>query len=489
MRRAFLLAASILATCPVDAAAEWRFLHSEHFQLIGDVSARQLRDVALRFEQFRDIATRLNLAPKPEEAASPLTILVFRNGKSFEPFMPRAGGRVVDSAGMFVEGPDSVYIAVRFDRGEASFRSVFHEYSHLLLRRGFPEAPLWLHEGMAEFYSTLRITGDRSALIGFPVAAHATLLQQRSMPLTQIFAATARSSEYSGETATRQLLYAQSWAVIHHAFQSSHSKEVFELARKLASRADVEAAVQSTHGMSVSELELRVLGYIRNGVYSAVAINFSADLVNGVTDEAVPLSDPEADGWLGDLLAQMGRDDEAKLRLENALGRQPGVLQAHQALALMFLRRNRQAEANTRLEPLRGVGINVDEILQRARAAAPPGGFRQLPSTGPSTPLPPGARPFLRITLADERRSFGTLESLDCKGEQVEFVVRTTEGMVRADGRFGEISVSTYREESLGDMRCGPQTRSLPVLLTWKPAAGELRRAIAAEFVPDGFVP
>ena len=481
------LAALILLTIPASAGAEWQFLHTEHFQLVGDVSARQLRDVALRFEQFRDIATRLNLAPARKAAASPLTILVFRNGKSFEPFMPRDGGRVVDSAGMFVEGPDSVYIAVRLDRGEASFRSVFHEYSHLLLRGVFPDAPLWLHEGMAEFYSTLRITGDRSALIGYPVAAHVTLLQQRSMPLTQMFTATARSSEYFGETATRLLLYAQSWAVIHHAFQSSRSKEVLELARELAAGADVDAAVQSTYGMPVSELERRVLSYIRSGTYSAVAVSFSADLVNGVTDGAVPLSDPEADGWLGDLLAQMGRDDEAKLRLETALSRQPGVLQAHHALALMFLTTNRRAEATPHLQQLQAVGMNVDDILERS--SAPPGGFRQGPLTGRSTPLPPGARLSLRITLADERRSFGTLESLDCKGDQVDFVVRTAEGTVRAGGRFGEISVRTYREESLGDLRCGPQTRSLPLLLTWKPAAGESRRAIAAEFVPDGFDP
>ena len=489
MRRVFILAASILATCPADAGAEWRFLHTQHFQLIGDVSGSQLRDVALRFEQFRDIATRLNLAPARQEAATPLTILVFRNGKSFEPFTPRNAGRVVESAGMFVEGPDSVYIAVRLDRGEASFRAVFHEYSHVLLRGVFADAPLWLNEGMAEFYSTLRITGDRSALIGYPVDAHATLLQQRSMPLTQLFAATTNSPEYMGETATRLLLYAQSWAVIHHAFQSSRNKEVLQLARKLAAGDDAEAAVQSSYGMSLSELETRVLGYIRNGRYTALAIGFSADLVNGVTDGAVPVSDAEADGWLGDLLAQMGRDDEATLRLEKALSREPGVLQAHRALALIFLRTNRKAEADTHLRQMSALGIDIEEILKRSRALAPPGGFRQLPSTRPATPLPPGARPFLRIALADERRSFGTLESLDCRGEQVEFVVRTTEGTVRAGGRFGEVSVITHREESLGDLRCGPQSRSLPVVITWKPGDGEARRAIAAEFVPDGFVP
>lgn len=488
VRLAFRLAALFLLTSPASAGAEWRFLHSEHFQLIGDVSARQLRDVAIRFEQFRDIATRLNLAQTRQESTAPLTILVFRNRSSFEPFMPRSGGRVLESAGMFVDGPDSVYIAVRLDRGEESFRAVFHEYSHLLLGRVFPEAPLWLHEGMAEFYSTLRITGDRSALIGLPVTAHVTLLQQQSMPLTQMFAATARSSEYSGDTATRRLLYAQSWAVIHHAFRSSRSKEVLELAMKLAHGADVEAAVQSTYGMPISELERRVIGYIRSGTYSAVSVNFTADLVIRTAATATAISDAEANGWLGALLAQMQRDEEAETRLADALRRQPGLAQAHEALALLFLRRDRLAEAEAHLQQARSLGRNVDEALQRRRDAAPPAGFRQLPASGPATPRPPGARPFLRITLADERQSFGTLESLDCKGDQVEFVIRTADGTVRAGGRFGQISVTTYRDESVGDLRCGPQTASLPVLLTWKPA-GESRRVIAAEFVPDGFVP
>ena len=488
VRLAFRLAL-LLLTIPVSASAEWRFLRSEHFQVIGDVSARQLRDVAIRFEQFRDIATRLNLAKIRQEATSPLTILVFRNGTSFEPFMPRANGRTLESAGMFVEGPDTIYIAVRLDRGDTTFRAVFHEYSHLLLRSVFPDAPLWLHEGMAEFYSTLRVTGERSALIGLPVTAHVTLLQQQSMPFPQMLGATDRSSEYSGETAARRLLYAQAWALVHHAFQSSRNKEVLELAKKLAAGDNVEAAVQSTYGMTAAELERRVISYIRIGNYSAASVDFNADLIVNQTSEAAPLSDAEADGWLGDLLAQMGRNDEAVARLSRALSRQPGALQAHQALALLFLRTGRTAEAQAHLQQLQAYGRNVDELLKRSRDAAPPAGFRQAALTGSPTPLPPGARPFLRITLADERRSFGTLDALDCKGDRVEIIVRTTEGTIRATGTFRDISVVNYRQGSLGDLRCGPQPSTLPTLLTWKAADGDSRRAIAVEFVPDGFDP
>ena len=498
MRLATALAALLLAIAPANATAEWRSLRTDHFHIIGNVSARQLRDAGLRFEQFRDIVGRLNgdvvsrLNGEPtQDGSEPVTVLVFRDRKSFEPFMPRFDNRQVEAAGMFVEGPDGVYITVRLDRGEASFRSAFHEYAHLLIRRVFADAPLWLHEGLAEYFSTLRITGERSAMIGYPVVAHVTQLNQQSMPLPQLFAATERSPEYTSETAARLLLYAQSWALIHHSFQAKPSRaaEVIELARQLVAGAPVEESVQGLYGIPVAELERRILGYVRNGSFTAVAYSFRDELVSRLTADATPITDAEADGWLGDLLAQLGRDDEAQARLEDALRREPGLAKAHETLGLLLLRKNRSAEAFAHLQRAKALGRDVDDVLSKSRGTAPPGGFGAVPATGPATPPPPGARPSLRITMADEQRSFGTLESLECNGEQVEFVVRTAQGSVRALGRFADVRVINYRQGSLGNVVCGPQTSPLPTLLTWKPLTGESRLAIAIEFVPDGFVP
>ena len=96
---------------------------------------------------------------------------------------------------------------------------------------------------------------------------------------------------------------------------------------------------------------------------------------------------------------------------------------------------------------------------------------------------------MLRITLDGEQRAFGILEGLDCKDHQVEFVVRTKDGAaVRAIGRFVDVQVVSFRQGSLGNLLCGPQTVLFPALLTWA-TSGELRRAIAVELLPDGFVP
>ena len=485
MRQATLFAALLLIVAPAESAAEWRTLRSEHFHLIGDVSDRQLRDVALRFEQFRDVVTGLNRAATKEGAGSRVPIIVFRDRRSFEPFMPRAGGHIVEAAGMFVEGPDSVYIAVRLDGGAASYRAAFHEYTHLLLRHAFADAPLWLDEGLADYYSTLRVTGDRSALIGLPLPTHITLLRESSMPLMELFSATHQSAVYTGTD--RVLLYAQAWALVHHAYHSRPSleAEMIALAKRLAAGGNAEESVRAFYGVSVAELERLITGYVRTGRLGSLTVELEEKIVNAVTANSMAITDAEADVWLGDLLAQSGRDDEAQSRLENALRRQPGIGQAHEALARLLFRNNQDADANTHLERAKALGRNID--INSARSTAAPAGFRQgLAQVVP--PQPPGALPALRITLAGEHRTFGVLESLDCRNNQVEFVVRTKDGAVRAGARFADVQVITYRQGSVGELPCGIQLTPLPALLTWT-TSGERPRAIALELVPDGFVP
>ena len=64
---------------------------------------------------------------------------------------------------------------------------VFHEYTHLLLRRNDRVWPLWLKEGMAEIYSTFETTGY-SAFIAEPIQRHLhTLATEPMMPLAELF--------------------------------------------------------------------------------------------------------------------------------------------------------------------------------------------------------------------------------------------------------------------------------------------------------------
>ena len=71
---AFALAAVTLGATP--ASAQWRRLDSPNFVVIGDVSARDLRDVAVQFEGFRETMTRV-LGTRVTTTAVPTVVVVF----------------------------------------------------------------------------------------------------------------------------------------------------------------------------------------------------------------------------------------------------------------------------------------------------------------------------------------------------------------------------------------------------------------------------
>ena len=55
MQRVLLFGAIVLLAAPSLAMAQWLSLRSEHFHVVGNASGGQLRDVALRLEQFREV--------------------------------------------------------------------------------------------------------------------------------------------------------------------------------------------------------------------------------------------------------------------------------------------------------------------------------------------------------------------------------------------------------------------------------------------------
>jgi len=151
--------------------------------------------------------------------------------------MPLANGRTVPVDGFFVDGADVNYITMNVEAGEQAFPIVFHEFSHLLLNSAFAHAPLWFNEGLAEYFSTFEVTnGGRQALLGKPIRRHVALLRERRLKLSQLFAVGAGSKEYTRDGLERELLYAQSWALLHYARHGAQRPfaSLESLARRLA---------------------------------------------------------------------------------------------------------------------------------------------------------------------------------------------------------------------------------------------------------------
>jgi len=207
---------------PVAAKDNWISLRTKNFFLIGNANEKEIRQVALKLEQFREAFTII--FPKIRfNSAVPTTVVVFKSNSSYAPFKPNA-----NTAGYFQPGPDVNYITLTTDVGnndpdaikltgsQDAFTVIFHEYTHLLVNNTFENAPLWFNEGLAEYYSTFKMADDQKFALGTPIGNHVYLLRDSKMlPLQTLFAVDHKSPHYN-ESRKQGIFYAQSWALLHY---------------------------------------------------------------------------------------------------------------------------------------------------------------------------------------------------------------------------------------------------------------------------------
>ena len=69
----------------IQAKDTWISVRSQNFNLIGNASEKDIRKVATRLEQFRDVFTRLFPGARFESPV-PTTVIVFKSMSSYKPF-------------------------------------------------------------------------------------------------------------------------------------------------------------------------------------------------------------------------------------------------------------------------------------------------------------------------------------------------------------------------------------------------------------------
>ena len=167
-RRAFIFATCFLLVVssfvPASAKDTWTSVRSKNFLLIGNASEKDIRQVATRLEQFREVFSRL-FTKMNVNSPVPTTVVVFKNDESYRPFKPNA-----NTAGYFQPGQDVNYITLKLEPSSEQnpFTLIFHEYTHLLVKNTSGNVPTWFNEGLAEYYSTFTITDDKEVVLGRP---------------------------------------------------------------------------------------------------------------------------------------------------------------------------------------------------------------------------------------------------------------------------------------------------------------------------------
>jgi len=335
------------------------------------VSARELRATAAKFEGFHEALRRV-LPSSTTTAPVPTVVIVFPNDAAFMAFKPQYQGKPREGiAGYAAAGREVNYIAM-LSAGEAGDRIIFHEYAHMILSNAVARVPLWLNEGLAEFYSTFALMNDgRRAQIGRPIPEHLLLLNgSLRVPLGDLLKVDHASPLYNeGNRASD--FYAESWALTHMLLngQPSRVNELTEYLRRVsAGTSEIQAW---------NELRL----YVRRQTMNTIVIDF-AEKITAVPVTQTTLSAADAAGFLASLqLRNLGPDAAAKV-LDPTLKQDQTNAAANVAMARIDLTRNDPAGATKRLLALAPpndwlfayeAGTFLTEAAETDRSLAGPG--------------------------------------------------------------------------------------------------------------------
>jgi len=351
---AFLTIALFGAARPIAAKDEWIQIRSKNFFLIGNASEKDIRKVGTRLEQFREsfrlLFNNTNLA-----SPIPTNVVVFKSDSSYKPFKPKRADGKIDTfvAGYFQSGEDVNYITLSTEGEDAqTYETIFHEYVHFIVDTSFgkSEVPAWFNEGLAEYYSTFEIEGDQKIKLGLPQSNHLALLQQNKlMPLDTLFGISNRQLLESGGH-SRNIFYAQSWALIHYLMQSGKGETLGKFLGLLIKNVSPEKAFQDAFQTNYQQMEKDLRKYVGKSSYQYNIFVLKNKLAFDAEMQASPLDEAETNAYLGDLLYHNNRPDDAEPYLVKSLKLNSDSSMANTALGMIKVKQRKFDDARIYLE-------------------------------------------------------------------------------------------------------------------------------------------
>jgi len=215
-------------SCLISASAysadkPWLEIRSAHFRVLTDGSERDGRHVAKEFEQMHNVF-EYNMRGFRLDNGAPLTIFVAKDQDSAAALDPAFQDRegINTLVCLYNEGWEKQFAVVRLSRAEAgfvngrqnSFNVIYHEYVHSILHMNTRWLPVWMDEGLAEFFGSTLFEGERVE-VGFPSVRLRELQRQSLIPVDVMLKVDQRSPYYHDQNLA-PMFYAESWAMVHY---------------------------------------------------------------------------------------------------------------------------------------------------------------------------------------------------------------------------------------------------------------------------------
>ncbi len=248
----------ILFLCGVLAASQARAEHHEnwieikspHFTVYSNAGEREGRRVAAQFEEIRGMFEQ-SFPKLRVDSGKPTIVYALKNEDSLKLLIPNYGQNknAAKLSGFYRPSYDKNYAIVRTDvtgTGSNEFHVMYHEWAHGLFRLNYRGLPLWLDEGLAEYWGGSQID-NKQASVGMPDARRLRLLQQNQLlPIATLVSIDGTSPLYNTQDHSG-VFYAESWAIVHYFSMAPEVREQNLLNKYLATLQETDDPIEAAN--------------------------------------------------------------------------------------------------------------------------------------------------------------------------------------------------------------------------------------------------
>jgi tetratricopeptide (TPR) repeat protein len=243
---------------PASGGAPWRELDSDHFALYTDVDPEDARRELREFEGLRHALEESSF--HGDGVGEPrVALVVFRRGADYDALGPKNAVGAAN-AQLPIDLERQPVLLFTGDMTNAMRRTFVHEEVHELMHRTYGNTPPWLNEGLASYFSSLRVE-EGHVVLGDNVP-ELLALPLRMLPGPSETVNPDAQSVYHEREDARQVermgYYESAWLLVHllrngpQAYRSRFDVLADALNRGLPAQ---QAWAEATKGLTSAQLE------------------------------------------------------------------------------------------------------------------------------------------------------------------------------------------------------------------------------------------
>jgi tetratricopeptide (TPR) repeat protein len=363
-----LLAALSSCIAAAESPYHWTVAQNSHFEVYSQTGDATAQKALLWFEQLRTFFQQNGLlgASLGDQGRPVLRVIGFRSEKDYEEyrFRPAADAYYVS------DGRGDYIVMAALQAKE--FGTAAHEYVHYVLHARGLKLPAWLSEGLAEFFSTLRLS-EGGYELGGDLAAHTQALRRNTwFPLAELLDFT-NGSPMPNARKGLKIFYAESWALADMLITSPQYAAHFrELIAEFSAGSNAMQAFQKIYKKSLDEVAKSLEDWVARPRSPGFWPSRTANLAEAHSSE---LSARQTSTLLAQLSLVSGHLEQARTQYEELLQDETDNPDFRAALGTIALRQGNQEEALKQWRQALSNGVTDAELCYRYALLAEEAGW------------------------------------------------------------------------------------------------------------------